>query len=152
MLPVFEKKWAKNAIKSGFFGVLGVQISKKILIFEKIFRKCWNFENSGRIWSNLMYNIVLKLKIGRGAEGAAKISKKGFFGQILVSVMLPFCDFEVSVMLPFSKILGHPPLNQILWSGSFSTQPIINFYIISKQQFSNKLLKFSKIALRASRS
>ena len=56
-----------------------------------------------------MYNDVLKLKIGRGAKGAAKISKKGFFGQILVSVMLPFCDFEVSVMLPFSKILGHPP-------------------------------------------
>ena len=46
-----------------------------------------------------MYNIVLKLKIFR---------EKGLFGQIWVSVMLPFCVFEVSVMLPFSKISGHP--------------------------------------------
>ena len=56
-----------------------------------------------------MYNSVLKLKIGRGAESAAKISKNVFFRQILVSVMQPFCNFEASVILPFLKILGHPP-------------------------------------------
>ena len=43
--------------------------------------------------------------------------------------MLPFCDFEVSVMLPFSKILGHPPpwINISAW------------HVISLQ-LSNKLL------------
>ena len=30
--------------------------------------------------------------------------------------MLPFCDFKVPVMLPSSKILGHLPPNQHLWS------------------------------------
>ena len=62
-----------------------------------------------------MYYIVLKVKIGRGAEGAVKISRKTLFGQICVSVMLPFCHFEVSMMLPSSKIFGHP-LNRDLWS------------------------------------
>lgn len=46
-----------------------------------------------------MYNNELKLKIGRGVEGAAKTLRKGLFGQIWVAVMLPFCNFEVPVML-----------------------------------------------------
>ena len=55
----------------------------------------------------MMYNSDLKLEIGQDAENI----KKGLFGQIWVCVMLPFCDFEIPVMLPFSKILGHvPPL------------------------------------------
>ena len=38
-----------------------------------------------------------------------KFRGKGLFGQIWVSVMLPFCHFEISVMLQFSKIFGQPP-------------------------------------------
>ena len=52
-------------------------------------------------------NKVKKVKIGRGIEGAAKNSRKGLFGQIWVFIMLPFCDFEVPVMLPFSKNFSH---------------------------------------------
>ena len=68
-----KKKYAKNTIKRVFFGVLGVQISNFFLIFVKIFQKCQNIEKSRGIWSYLMYNVVLKLKIGGGAEGSAKI-------------------------------------------------------------------------------
>ena len=60
----------------------------------------------------MIYRRDLKLKIGRGAKGTAEISNKGNFGEIRVSVTLPFCDFEVPVMLPFPKILSHPPPNQ----------------------------------------
>ena len=93
----------------------------------RFFRKCRNSDSSCRIWSNLMYNIVLKLKIGRGAEGAARFPRKGVFGQIWVSIMLPFCDFEVSVMLPFSKILGHP-LNQPFWRQIFLPNSICRVF------------------------
>ena len=52
------------------------------------------------------------IKIGRGAVDAVKISRKGFFGQSWVPVILPFFDFRVPVMLPFSKIFGYPPPNR----------------------------------------
>ena len=99
MLPFFEKKSGrKMQWKVIFGGLWGCKLQKisENRSFLWFFRKCRNSDNSCRIWSNLMYNIVLNLKIGCS-------SKKGFFGQILVSVILPFCDFEASVMLPFSK-------------------------------------------------
>lgn len=49
----------------------------------------------------------LKLKIGRDTKGAAKISWKRPFWKIWVSVEQLFCDFEVPVMLLYSKICGH---------------------------------------------
>ena len=69
ILPFFRKKVGENATKSDYLGVFGVLILKN-LIFVKDFRKCRNFESSCRIWSNLMYNVILKLKI---KFGAAKI-------------------------------------------------------------------------------
>ena len=75
ILPFFEKTWEKMQWK-WFLGVFGVQISIIFFIFVKIFRKWRDFKNSCRIWSNLMYSVVLKLNIGRGAEEAAKILKE----------------------------------------------------------------------------
>ena len=46
MLPIFEKKWAKNAIKSDFLGVFGVQISKNFL---KIGHFCENFSKMSKL-------------------------------------------------------------------------------------------------------
>ena len=67
-----------------------------------------------------MYNSDLKLKIGRSTEN---IEKKAFWGQFWVSVISTFCDFEVSVMLQFSKILGHLPL--IVQSGLIWLTPFL---------------------------
>ena len=64
-----------------------------------------------------MYDNYVLLKIGRISEGAAKFRDKGLFGQIWVFVMLQFCDFEVRVMLPISKILSHRSL--IILSDSY---------------------------------
>ena len=56
----------------------------------------------------LMCNYYCKITNTSIYTGISSSSRKRLFMQILVSIMLPFCDFEVSVMLPFSKILGHP--------------------------------------------
>ena len=77
ILPFFEKKWTKNAIKSDFLG----PNFKKFSHFRQNFSKCRNFKNSCRIWSSLMYNVVLKRKIGSGAEGSAKIARKCLLGK-----------------------------------------------------------------------
>ena len=63
------KTVGKNAIKLIFWVFWGSKFQNffwKSVIFVKIFRKCRNFENRCRIRSNWMYNVVLKLKIGRG--------------------------------------------------------------------------------------
>ena len=52
-----------------------------------------------------MYTIDLKLKIGLDA---ANFLKKCHFWKILDSVIPTFYEFEVPVMLKFSKILGYP--------------------------------------------
>ena len=58
----------------------------------------------------MMYDSDLKLRIGQVAKGAAKNLRKRSFWDIWVFATLPFCHFEVPVMLPFSKSFGHPPL------------------------------------------
>ena len=57
-----------------------------------------------------------KAKLVAAPKAPRKIREECLFGQIWVSVMLPFCNFEVSVMLEksFSKIWGQPP-NRALW-------------------------------------
>ena len=58
------------------------------------------------MWSNLMDNEVRNLIIGCGADRVLF----GLFGQICPLVILPFCGFEVLVILPFSKIFNYPSL------------------------------------------
>ena len=60
----FRKKWAKMQWKVIFWVFWGSKFqifSWKSVISVKIFRKCRNFESSCHIWSNLVYNDVLKL-------------------------------------------------------------------------------------------
>ena len=54
-----------------------------------------------------MYVGDLNEKIGRDNGNAEKVSRKGFKRPICGSLMQQICNFEVSVMLSFSKILGH---------------------------------------------
>ena len=127
-----------------FWVFLGSKFQKifwKPVIFVKIFRKCRNFENSCHIWSNLMYNDVLKLKIGRGAEGAAKISRKRPFWANLGlcnATILRFwglCNATI-----FENFGSPPPLNQPFWSfwSQIWDSVILPFYYFEKLGYFTK--------------
>ena len=55
----------------------------------------------------MVYNVILKLKISRVANSAAKYFRKSLLEQIWLLVVLPVCDFEDLVILPFLKIFDH---------------------------------------------
>ena len=114
-------KWAQIAPGSKIEGARAFwnfEISKnalKVDCFSWFFRKCWKFEPCCHLLSNMMYNSDLKLKPSRGAESDAKISRIRPIQQIWVPAMPPFCDFEISVMLPFSKNFCHLLPNRDHW-------------------------------------
>ena len=97
-------------IKS-FFG----NFEDQILFFSKIGyfceknSGCQNFQISRRMLSNFMYNVNLKLEIGRGIEGAVKnLRNRQFwksFGPSDSTILqfLGLCNFS------FSKIFDYPP-------------------------------------------
>ena len=74
-----------------------------------LFQRCREIENCCHLLSNTLYNCDLKLKISRDAEEIAKNFTKSLFRRIWVLVILPFWDFVVQVILPFSKISDHLP-------------------------------------------
>ena len=111
----FFEKVGENALKCDFGGVLGcfeVQISKKkFVIFVKRIRKYRNFENSFRIWSNLMQYIHLnRLKFHN------KVCQYKAFGDILLNCS-ERNDVKTRVFLaqfPSEKLSSQPPLRKFL--------------------------------------
>ena len=70
-----------------------------------------------------MYNIDPKLKVVEGAKDAAKVLRRGLCGLFWSLQCYHFFNFEVPVMLPFSKILERPYLPKITLSGPTPLMP-----------------------------
>ena len=84
---------------------------------------------------NLIYNVVLQQKRSVAAPRISrKFCEKGLDGQIwsLIIIRLQFCDFEVLVVLPFSKISENPYLRD-LWFWLLSKLKFLLLYLVLSQ-------------------